>query len=154
MSTITPFPADRIVGSRLHPRKPRRKRGELWRLADLEGRRPRGHVAPEFTPKGKVILAVGQVWVLGHSQELVVITQIDRNCAAHPAYPDGVWITPYLRTNSYHPHFLREMTFRQTHRVWDQFAPDMAETMRKLERIGGEGARSFFGLNVHGERID
>lgn len=154
MSKVTPFPSQRIVGSRLHPRKPKRKRGQLWKLADLEGRRPRGHVAPKYTKKGKVILAVGQVWVVDHSQDLVVITQIDRDCASHPAYPDGVWFAPYQRVNHYHPHYLREMTFRQTHRVWDRFATDMAETMKKLEQAGGAGARRFFGLNVHGERID
>lgn len=83
MSKVTPFPSQRIVGSRLHPRKPKRKRGQLWKLADLDGSRPRGHVAPKFTKKGKVILAVGQVWVVDHCQELVVITQIDRDCASH-----------------------------------------------------------------------
>jgi hypothetical protein len=169
MGTIVKFPKKRIVGSRLHPKARPRKKGQPWRFVDLQGERPRGHPKKiDHGPRGQVIAAVGQVWVMGHNQELWTIVEIKTCRYRGKLYPGRFLLQPYLSRRPFPPWDIGEQTFRGNLTIWDNFGAEMRALIEKLNRAsqrdpqslwrgnsaGGAGARAFFGLDADGSRID
>jgi len=157
MGQVYAFPATK----EMHERRERLK--IKWRFKDLQGGRPQGHPAHiERGPKGRIILAVGQVWVEGHTQNLVVIRELW--VARNTFYPHDVVFAPYL--NKCEAHCLAETTFRMTHEIWDTWGDSQKHLMEKLERMSatdpqspfrnfpdpGASAEAFFGLDRNGNR--
>lgn len=170
MTKIVQYPKERIVGSRLYPKPRPRKRGRPWKFADLQGKRPRGHPKKiKHGPRGKVLQAVGQVWVMGHNQELWTVVQIIEAHWYHKVlYPARFLLQPYLSRRTFPPWNIGEQTFRQNLTIWDDFAAEMSELMEHLNRAiqhdpqspwqgrddGGAAGRAFFGFDADGNQID
>jgi hypothetical protein len=143
----------------------RKKKGEPWRLPHLRGKRPRGHPKVKYGPKGKVLIATGQVWVALHSQELMVVTQLI--AARKTFYPYDVVFARY-RSKSIYSDCIGEANFRASYKVWEDYLVFNKETMTKLAHLSRfdpespwrghkdaeESALKFFGLDADGNRTD
>ncbi len=140
------------------------QRGEAWYLfLDTKGgKKPKGHPPLERGPRGKVLLAVNQVWVELHTGMLWVVRSIEKT-RKHPSYPHDVGFTPYHK--GHYQRILAEMTFRQTMQVWEdaiQFRIDLGVKVNYAARQdpkspfrgrgAAESARAFFGIDEHGNR--
>jgi hypothetical protein len=141
-----------------------RKSNGPWRAVDLKGRPPKGHQSPKYTPLGKVEIALKQVWVEGHTQDLYVVVKLIRMRKSF--YPHDIVFVPYGRRR--YERRLAEATFRLTMTVWDKFEAERKKLNEKVCRLAetdpgspwqgdpdaGEYALNFFGLDSDGYRID
>jgi len=156
MGVVIPFPLERI----------RIRRTAYWRIIDLLGKKPRGHVAPKYGPRGRVLMARGQVWVELHNQRLWVIGFIAKNPSRKGSlYPNDITLIAYRGSEE---RTLAETTVRQTMRVWEVHLKEHKETMEKLDRLSQsdptspwqgrrdatQRARNFFSFDAQGNRID
>ncbi len=146
-------------------RRPKKAAGP-WRFADLQGRRPRGHSKIKYGPRGRVLMALDQVWVDGATQELWVVHDlVPVKHRKGSLYPNDVLLIAYRGTRFWK---LAETTVRLTMRVWDQEAPAREELMQKLnymsrhdpqspwygQKDAKRKAQKFFGLDARGNRND
>lgn len=161
MGEVIPFPdQSRWPSDRPGLRKP----NGPWRTIDLKGRRPSGHPAPEYGPRGRVKLAIGQVWVECHSQELYVVKDlVDARCSL---YSYDVVLIAYKRERI--QRVLAEATIRCTMQVWDRFESERRKRVSELcelaeydpespwrgTKTAGSRALAFFGMDEDGYRID
>lgn len=141
-----------------------RKSDGPWRTIDLKGRRPVGHRPPTYGPRGGVLLAIDQVWVEYHSQELYVIKDLVYTRGTYYSY--DVVLAAYKQERV--QRVLAEGTLRYTMQIWDQFEADRKERVEELCELAendpespwrgtgtaGASALSFFGLDGDGYRID
>ena len=141
-----------------------KKKWRMYTLTHLEGKRPLCHPnkIPK-TPKGKVILEVGQVWVCMGPGTLEVIERLTRR-------KDGLYtvtLKAYRAPPSIYQHIIAERTLRSCYRVYDAYIKELAITLETLKASieAGEGrpfgittfaqASQFFGINPEtGVRID
>lgn len=127
----------------------------FWRLDDLAGYRPHRH--PEeinYGVRGKVLLALGQVWVEYHNDKLWVVNTLTLR-------PDGkynVLLTVYK--NSEMVRLVSESTLRSKMEIWEEAVAARKELAKSLQKIvarqgGGSDLFTFFGLDLlTGNRID
>lgn len=148
---------------RIPKERTRLRRKPYWRVVDLLGQPPKGHKAPTYGPRGRVLMAPGQVWVEGHNQRLWVIKSMTLNKKRKGSlYPNDVVLRAYrgrqLRA-------LAETGVRMGMQVWEVYLVSRKELMEKLaylsERDPGspfkgrpQAALNFFGFDVQGNRID
>lgn len=132
-------------------------------IRDLGGRKPQGHPALRRGPAGKALVALKQVWVEGHSQELWRIIGLKR--ARDTIYPHDVMVRRYRGKEV---RIFAETTLRLNMQVWDDWGPAMEELMDKLYHMSahdpespfkkdpqpGASGRAFFGLDENGYRKD
>jgi hypothetical protein len=134
------------------------------RLADLAGKRPRGHPKLERTERGRVLLALGQVWVERHSSELWVI----REMVIQPNGKARVYLSRYGSRAVVYDY--GEANFRSNMAVWEQAVAEGQALVAKVRQMIEDGAgqgfghtpknvsrvlSEFFGIDpVTGERID
>lgn len=131
----------------------RLKKKPYWRVVDLLGKKPRGHAAPAYSPRGRVLMAPGQVWVERHNQRLWVIGKIAKNKRRiGNACPHDITLIAYRGKEA---RKLAESTVRQTMSVWDVHVVDQIRLMKKSGYAAAHGViRSLFGLDAEGNRID
>ena len=129
-----------------------------WRIVDLLGKKPRGHTPPSYGPRGRVLMAKGQVWVEGHNQRLWVVSKmVRRRQRKGSLYPHDVTLAAYRGAET---RTMCEASVRLNMSVWDIHAADQARLMRRLENAAARGShpscvvRSFFGFDREGNRID
>lgn len=143
-------------GNRSPPDKPR--------LADLKGQRPRGHPVVKYTPHGRVIIALGQVWVVMHSSELWMVRRI----VTQQTGKRRIFLSRYQHRSITLEY--AEASFRTHLAVWEEAVKHLRELMSKVHQDIEAGAgkawgitpsnvdyvlRNFFGVDpVTGERID
>jgi hypothetical protein len=113
---------------------------------DLLGRKPGGHPAPIYGPRGRVLMARGQVWVEEHTQRLWVIRAITKRKGR--ACSHDVVLVAYKGKET---RMLAEATVRLRMSVWDAFAARRDRRMKKLACRGGGAqcvVRSLFGFHA------
>jgi hypothetical protein len=166
MGDIITFPKSRIVGSKFSSRAPRRKRDQPWRLVHLGGRSPHGHPPLKRGPRGKVLLAKRQVWVMLHNDELWTVFHIE-DSRHSGTFPHHVWLRRY-RSRGICFIELAEQSLRAGMRVWEDAVEFKKELMVKVKHAsetdptsifrglgdGGAAAPRFFGLDDDGNKID
>lgn len=131
----------------------RQRKKPYWRIADLLGKKPRGHAAPACSPRGRVLMAPGQVWVEACNQRLWVIGKITKNKRRiGNACPHDVTLVAYRGRKT---RKLAESTVRQTMSVWDIHVAGQARLMRRSVYAAAHGVvRSLFSFDAEGNRID
>ncbi|MFZ1987633.1 MAG: hypothetical protein WAV21_01195 [Minisyncoccia bacterium] len=141
-----------------------RKRGEFWRAIDLKGKPPKGHLPPSYGPRGRVQIAINQVWVEGHTQKLYMVLGLVK--IRDTFYPHNVVFAAYKREHLQRQ--LAETTFRLTMKIWDVFESERKVLANKVglvaeqdpefpwkgDSVVGARALNFFGLDSDGYRID
>lgn len=124
-----------------HAIAPRKKKDSgPWCLADLGGKKPRGHPVIKRGRRGKVLLAKSQVWVELHTKHLWVIDHIEHGYHAG-TYPCHVWLRPYgtrTRLYLYAHHSLSEQSFRGGMKVWEDFMEFDIRLRRQIRRMINE----------------
>jgi hypothetical protein len=142
---------------------PPKPRGIPWKMIHLRGKRPYKH--PRVLKRGlrgKVLLEVGQVWVMNHNQRLWRVAHIV--LARDGTYPLQVTAIEYRGTEHW---TVSEQNFRGCADIWDVHVADMRRLMDKLlhstdtdphspfrRRGGRTSALKFFGLDSEGNRVD
>lgn len=134
-----------------------------WRVIDLLGKKPRGHVSPRYGPRDRVLMARGQVWVEGHNQRLWVIGHMAKNKKRKGSlYPHDVTLVAYRGNEE---RTLAETSVRLSMQVWEVYLIEHKLLMKKLAHASDhdpqspfkgqpDAARNFFGLDPQGNRID
>lgn len=144
------------------------KRGSNWHLfLGPEGQHPRGHPPVSRGPRGKVLLAINQVWVESYSDMLWVVRGFKRiRNRRYQSYQYDVELAPYYRGRQ--KKIIAESTFRGRMKVWEdaiQFRIDLCarvdysakndpESPFRGRDNAVEAARKFFGVDRYGNRID
>lgn len=103
-----------------------------WKFCHLRGLRPPEHPEVLYGPRGKVLIAPGQVWVSVHSEEMVVITRIFRARRSH--YPHDVVYKPYHGSDM-QLSCVSEATFRMSNKVWEEYVIFLKNLTIKLNRV-------------------
>mgnify|MGYP001563048430 CR=1 FL=1 len=141
----------------------RLRKKPYWRLVDLLGKEPNGHVRPTYGKLGRVIMAPGQVWVEIHNQQLWVITELTKNPKREGNfYPHDVVLVEYGGGKK---RVLAETGVRGSMMVWEVYLPWSKETTEQFLRASQhdpsspfrgqpKAALDFFGLDIEGNRID
>lgn len=153
MGIVKRFPKERT----------RLRKKPYWRVVDLLGQPPRGHVSPKYGPRGRVLLAPRQVWVEGYNQRLWVIKSMTLNKKRKgKLYPHDVVLRAYRGREE---RKLAETGVRITMSVWEVYVIEIKETMEKFAYLSEhdpsspfkgrpKAAQNFFGLDAEGNRID
>lgn len=141
----------------------RLRKKPYWRVIDLLGKAPDRHVPPQYGPRGRVLMARGQVWVEGHSQRLWVVKSMTLNKKRKGSlYPHDVVLVAYRGREE---RKLAETGVRMSMSVWEVYLVERARLMKKLAHASEhdpqspfkgrpKAARDFFGLDSEGNRID
>ncbi len=88
-----------------------------WRVVDLQGKKPRGHVTPKYNKRGVAIVARGQVWVEDPTQRLWVIGHIvKKRKYKRRTVPSYLTLVEYGGNREL---TLSEDTLRDCMKVWD-----------------------------------
>lgn len=124
------------------------RRWRPYRLGDLAGARPRAHprIVPHG-PRGGIRLAVGQVWVEIHGENLWVIRHLEPQAAGRYR----VCLSLYQRDEIGHD--LSSLTLKQTMKIWDEAAAFFRGTVEHMTAVvqarGGDPAQAakFFGVD-------
>ncbi len=119
------------VKSKLSPR----------RLGDLQGKRPQGHPELRRSPRGKISLDLGQVWVELHTQDLYVIRGLSLRSDGKK---HNVSLSRYGRNEP--ERSLSETSLRQTMRVWEDAVELFAQCMKKVCKAIEDGEGKPFGM--------
>lgn len=119
-----------------------------YRLADLNGARPKNHPEIEYNPHGKALLALLQVWVEKNTDDLWVIVAL----RTHADGRQEVHLRPYGS------HIVTRTVFEKTLRsdmiVWDKAALRNQRRARTLAEIFTIEETVGFGINpVTGDRV-
>ncbi|MBP7770522.1 MAG: hypothetical protein KA066_01265 [Candidatus Pacebacteria bacterium] len=156
MGVVIPFPKSHT----------RLRSKPYWRVVDLRGKKPSGHVAPMYGPRGRVLMARGQVWVERHNQRLWVIGFIAKNPKRKDSlYPNDVTLIAYRGSEE---RTLAETSVRLQMDVWEVHLTEHKALMEKLDRLSRDDpgspwhgrsdatqrARNFFSFDAQGNRID
>lgn len=153
MDNVTRFPKERT----------RLRKKPYWRVVDLLGQAPQGHVRATYGPRGRVIMAPGQVWVEGHNQRLWVIRSMSINKKRKGSlYPSDVVLRAYRGREE---RMLAETSVRLGMQVWEVYLQARKDLMAKLVYASEhdpsspfkgqpQAALRFFGLDSEGNRID
>lgn len=132
MGDVVPFPRKRT----------RLRKKPFWRVVDLLGKRPRGHISPAYGPRGRVIMAPGQVWVEGHNQRLWVIRKMTSNKKRKGSlYPHDIVLCAYRGKEM---RCLAETGVRLNMRIWEVHSKEMKETMDKLAYLADRPTGAVF----------
>ena len=120
--------------------KQRKRLPPMVLLGDLNGERPKGHPRLELGPKGKVLLAPRQVWVMRHNQELWVI----RGCDDH--LNKGRYEVHLSRYGSTHiERSISEANLRTNYSVWERMVEELGTIVRKVRGMIERGEGEPFG---------
>jgi len=119
--------------------KQRKRLPPMTLLGDLNGERPKGHPKLGLGPKGKVLLAPRQVWVMRHSQELWVIRQCDNRL-------NGRYEVHLSRYGSTHIELsISEANLRSNFCVWEKMVDELGFLVGKVRRAIEAGEGNIFG---------